>query len=256
MKDIYQEHTEITSEVKQFIENHKIVFPSTYGKLYAEAAQKRDVKLKPEEVLSREMLDEKLVRHIITLSDCTNRAIEAMETQNKTALQTIIAETKKLRHEIRELQKIIYKDTLTKCYNRKWFEDMVLESDKHSLRGDGTVVMVDLNRFKEINDTFGHITGDKVLMHIAVKLKQTGGYVVRYGGDEFMVLFDAKHVLGDIKQKMETVLQYFDKTHYQVDGKTFKISFAYGMASYTQGADILNVVEMADKAMYRHKNDK
>lgn len=256
MKNLQQEHIEITQEVKKAIENLKIVFPAHYGKLYYEASLARHIELKPDELLTHEMLDEKIVRHIITLSDCADQAIVAIETENKTVLASVLEETKKLQQEIQELQKLVYEDSLTKSYNRKWFDDTVLEDNKLSIRESGTIVMVDLNKFKEVNDTYGHIVGDKVLIHVAVKLKECGGRVVRYGGDEFLVIFDSKITSTEIQQKIESVLHYFEKIHFKVDEASFKISFAYGMAPFTRGADITHVIEAADKSMYKNKKSK
>ena len=253
MADLHQEHIEITNQVKQAIHNVPIVFPAQYGKLYYEASQSRDIHLKPDELLTYEMLDEKIVRNIITLSECADHAITAIETEDKSLLTSILEKTKQLQQEIQELQKIVYEDGLTKSYNRKWFDDTILTQDKLSLRDSGTIVMIDLNKFKEINDTYGHLVGDKVLIHVTAKLKESGGRVVRYGGDEFIVVFDAKVSTSAIKAKIENILRYFEKIHFKVEDKSFKVSFAYGMAPFTRGADVLHVVEAADKSMYRHK---
>lgn len=256
MKNLQQEHIDITNEVKDTIKDINIVFPALYGKLYQEAAHSHDIELQPDELLTREMLDEKIVRHIITLSDCADQAIMAIETENKAILLTVLAETKKLQKEIQELQKIVYEDGLTKSYNRKWFEDTVLDHNNISLRENGTIVLIDLNKFKDINDTYGHIIGDKVLIHLTVKLKETDGRVVRYGGDEFIVVFDSNVNSTQIKEKMEKLLTYFEKIHFKVEEKSFKISFAYGLAPFTRGADISSVIEVADRSMYKHKNGK
>lgn len=254
MKDLHQEHIDITDEVKQTIKSLKIVFPALYGKLYQEAAHARDIELKPNEFLTREMLDEKIVRHVITLAECADQAINAIETKNKTILASILLETKKLQKEIQELQKIVYEDSLTKSYNRKWFDDTVLDHDHLTLRENGTIVLIDLNKFKDINDTFGHVVGDKVLIHVTIKLKECGGRVVRYGGDEFIVIFDSNINSLQIKEKMESLLAYFDKIHFKVEDQSFKISFSYGIAPFTRGADAASVIEAADKSMYKHKS--
>jgi diguanylate cyclase (GGDEF)-like protein len=254
MKNLHQEHIEITNEVKNTIKDIKIVFPALYGKLYQEAAHTRDIELQPDELLTREMLDEKIVRHVITLAECADQAIMAIETENKAILSKVLAETKKLQKEIQELQKIVYEDGLTKSYNRKWFEDTVLDDNHISLRENGTIVLIDLNKFKDINDTYGHIIGDKVLIHLTVKLKETGGRVVRYGGDEFIVIFDSHVNSSQIKDKMEKLLAYFEKIHFKVENQSFKISFAYGLAPFTRGADISSVIDIADRSMYKHKS--
>ncbi|WP_310440300.1 GGDEF domain-containing protein [Sulfuricurvum sp.] len=254
MGDLFQEHVSITNEVKVKIEKLKVVFPADYSRFYTEAAQTHNIELKPNEVLSSEMLDEKMVRHLITLSKCTDDAINAIETEDKQALQTILLRTVALQEEIHELQKIVYEDGLTKSYNRKWFDDTIRDVDHISIRDNGTLVMVDLNKFKIINDTYGHIVGDKVLIHIATKLKESGGRVVRYGGDEFMIIFDEKVSQNEIKAKMENILSYCNKTHFKVEKSEFKINFAYGMAPFTHGTDIHAIIEIADKAMYKNKH--
>ncbi|HZF71355.1 GGDEF domain-containing protein [Sulfuricurvum sp.] len=256
MKDLQQEHIEITQEVKQAIAYMPVVFPAQYGRIFNEIAKSRDVELTPDELLTREMLDEKMVRHVLELSDCAERAVNAMEEENKNALNTIISETKKLQKEIQELQKIVYEDCLTKSYNRKWLDDKVLDHDQISLRDNGTIVMIDLNKFKEINDTYGHMIGDKVLVHLALKLKESGGRVVRYGGDEFILIFDEVVSIHQIEEKIKKILHYYEKIHFKIHDISFKISFAYGIAPFTKGCDITNVLETADKAMYLQKNGR
>lgn len=253
MSDLYKEHIDITNEVKETIQRLKVVFPAEYNRLYAEKAQAHHVKLKPDQVISSEMLDEKMVRHLITLSKCTDEAIHAIEIEDKEILKTVLKQTKILQEEIHELQKIVYEDGLTKSYNRKWFEDTLCNSDHISIRDSGTLVMVDLNKFKQINDTYGHVVGDKVLIHIAFKLKESGGRVVRYGGDEFLVIFDTKVSQNEIKTKIESLLEYCKHIHFKVDQNEFKINFAYGMAEFMKGASVDSIIQAADKAMYQNK---
>ncbi len=253
MKDLYQEHIHITEEVKHIIDPLKIVFPSEYGRFYSDIAHSHDIELKPDELLNREMLDEKMVRHVVSLVECTDTAIEAMEKEDKELLKTVLLKTKILQQEIQELQAIVYEDGLTKSYNRKWFEDTILTHDHIALRESGILVMVDLDRFKDINDTYGHIIGDKVLMHMAIKLKESGGRVIRYGGDEFLVIFDAKVSAEEIRTKLDKLIHYFQKVHFKVEPHSFKVSFSYGMAPFNRGDDVSSVIENADKAMYLHK---
>jgi len=253
MTDLYKEHIDITNEVKETIQKLKVVFPAEYNRLYAEKAKSHNVKLKPNQVISPEMLDEKMVRHLITLSKCTDEAIHAIETEDKEVLKTVLQQTKILQEEIHELQKIVYEDGLTKSYNRKWFEDTLCNSDHITIRDSGTLVMVDLNKFKQINDTYGHVVGDKVLIHIAFKLKESGGRVVRYGGDEFLVIFDTNISYNEIKTKMEAILEYCHHIHFKVDQNEFKINFAYGITEFKKDANIDTIIQAADKAMYDNK---
>lgn len=251
MSTTYEEHIAITAHIKKEIEPLDVVLPARYGKLYAEWAKKFQIELKPDELLNPEMLNEQMLRHIITLSECTDNAIKAIETQNTVQLRIILAETKKLRAETDTLRKMVYIDNLTHSYNRKWFDDTILDQDGVSMAKEGVLVVVDLNKFKFINDTYGHTIGDKVLIHIAHKLRTTGGEVVRYGGDEFIVLFNSD--TKEAEKKMENALSYFHKTHFKINSHSFKTSFAYGIAPFTKGSIRSVVIDQADSAMYRHK---
>ena len=231
-----------------------IVFPAQYGKLYMQASQDQSIELKPDELFDSEMLDEKIIRHIVTLHECADEALEAMDTEDKSLLQMAILKTKQLQEEIHELHKLVYEDSLTKSYNRKWLEDNIIDKNKLNIRDSGTLVVVDLNKFKKINDTYGHIVGDKVLFTIAKKLQETKGRVVRYGGDEFIIIFDQTISIEGITKELEIILRYFQKISFHVKDKySFKIDFAYGMASFDNTSKIDEVIEAADKAMYINK---
>lgn len=246
-------HAMITSRVKSIIEPMEIVFPSQYGKLYALEARTMNIDLHPEELLDSEMLDEKVVRHVITLSSCAEKAVTAIETEDKAALHAVLAEAKALRDEINSLRKIVYEDALTKSYNRKWFEDLYLDHSHTTLRTEGTIAIIDLNRFKEINDTFGHLVGDKVLAHVAHKLKEIDGEVVRYGGDEFLVIFPSEISPESVEEKIETMLQRCNKKVFRINSQSFKVSFSYGITVFKAGFDLETVIETADRKMYRQK---
>ncbi len=248
-----QHHAIITARVKSIIEPLEIVFPSQYGKLYALEARAQNIDLLPEELLDSEMLDEKVVRHVITLSSCAEKAVTAIEAEDKAALHAVLAETKALRDEINSLRKIVYEDALTKSYNRKWFEDLYLDHSRTALRTEGTIAIIDLNRFKEINDTFGHVVGDKVLAHVAHKLKEIGGEVVRYGGDEFLVVFPAEISPQAVQKKIDDMLSKCDKKVFKVNAQSFKVSFSYGVTVFSPGSPLETVIETADREMYRQK---
>ncbi|MDD2829159.1 MAG: GGDEF domain-containing protein [Sulfuricurvum sp.] len=256
MKNLYDKHIQVTEEIKKRIGTMKVVLPASYGKLYSHIAQHYALELHPEELLTSEMLDEKMVHHIVTLSNCADNALEAMETQDIAKLQEVIKETQKLKIDMAELTKIIYEDSLTKSYNRKWLEDTFLNNDKLLMRQRGVIAIIDLNKFKIINDNYGHIVGDKVLMHVAKRLQETGGKVVRYGGDEFIVVFDTDENIVDVNTTIELIIDDCENKSFMVEGESFKISFSYGIAEFEVGSEFHLVLNAADKAMYRYKNIK
>ena len=252
MKDHYPLHINITEEVRTIIDEHKVVFPAYYGKVYAQIAKKHNVELSASELLHKEMLDEKVVRHIVSLSEYADAAIDAMQTQNKEKLQCVINETKQLRDEIKELQSLVYIDSLTSCFNRKWFEDKFLNSDQISFSKNGTLVFIDLNRLKRINDTYGHIVGDKIIKYLAIKLKEISPNIVRLGGDEFALIFDNSHI-EQIQLKMKKAYDFFKKTKFKAGNIEFKATFAYGECSFKKGDLLSDIMDIADKKMYSFK---
>lgn len=253
MKNLHQKHINITQQVKNTIKEYQVVFPAQYGQLYSEIAQMHHVELNPEELVYAEMLDEKMVRHVISLCEYGDRAIDAMEANNALKLKEVIEETKKLHTEMQHLQQIVYEDSLTKTYNRKWFEDTYLNASKDKFSKSGTLVVADLNYFKTINDTYGHLVGDKVLKHIAKKFQDLAEEVIRYGGDEFVLLFSADYSEKQIDEKLSRLLHYYTKRIFKSDGQEFKIGFSYGMASFEKETWYEEVIKIADNAMYRHK---
>jgi hypothetical protein len=83
MSDLVQIHKDITHEVKELIEPMAIVFPAQYGKLYMQVSQEQSIELKPEQLFDSEMLDDKIIRHIVTLHECADEALEAMDKEDK-----------------------------------------------------------------------------------------------------------------------------------------------------------------------------
>lgn len=256
MQQTNKNHIIITELVKNRIKLQKVVLPASYAKIYTEEALSLNINLQINELLDPEMLGDKVVHHVVSLTSCTQKAINAIETEDKTALSEVLEETKALHLEIEELRKMVYEDALTKSYNRKWFEDTYLQSDKLTTIEDGTIVVIDLNKFKYINDTFGHNIGDKVLTHVAHKLKESGGDVIRYGGDEFLVLFKQVESPIIVEKKFETMISKCDKTTFKFENHNFKISFAYGVTSFQKGSSISSVIEIADKKMYANKRGR
>lgn len=151
--------------------------------------------------------------------------------------------------------KKIYTDTLTKCNSRAACLDMLdyLEDNK---KQDIMVVYMDLNRFKWVNDTYGHEKGDELLKIFAEVLMQTLGkecFVGRMGGDEFVaVLLDTTEArFLELWHQVEESLSL----HSDCLGFPYQMSSSYGYATRTKGTVISlhAVMQSADRKMYEHK---
>jgi diguanylate cyclase (GGDEF)-like protein len=146
-------------------------------------------------------------------------------------------------------------DSLTELPNRRWFRDEVNRAvTSRTLRSAG-LLLIDLNRFKEVNDTLGHHHGDNVLRQLGPRLRNSFGpedLVARLGGDEFAVFMpgaDTAAVEAAVDRLQEAV-----SAPVFVDGMSIELDASVGLAWYPfHGGDVDTLLERADVAMYRAK---
>jgi len=163
-----------------------------------------------------------------------------------------------------ELQKdkldyIAYHDSLTSLPNRLLFMDRLKQSFDHSQRSQDLVgvLFIDLDRFKEINDTYGHKVGDRVLQECAKRLKsavRNSDTVSRLGGDEFTVIIDrVKHsdvMVEVVKNILSTI-----RLPCLIQDKTFHLTASIGVSIFpNDGHSIHDLLKNADTAMYQAKD--
>jgi len=155
----------------------------------------------------------------------------------------------------RLLRQMAIEDALTGAYNRRHFYDHVREHLLPSQKDDEkTLVMVDFNHFKTVNDHLGHDAGDRLLIAFVRISKETvkeSGVVFRHGGDEFVILFDG---LGeqDVERMMKTIADTFHDL-------SAIASLSYGIVHFKASAinnehDMNDLLMKADKRMYAHKD--
>ncbi len=177
------------------------------------------------------------------------------ETTRYVAIFADITEHKQAEEHVRHLA---HYDALTDLPNRTLFNDRLGQAliNAHRNRCKAAVMFLDLDRFKQINDTLGHSVGDLLLQEAALRLKncmREGDTVSRLGGDEFVVLLP--EIAGEedayvVAQKLlNTVAQPFT-----LDGHELHISTSIGVSFYPDdGADTETLMKNADIAMYRAK---
>lgn len=153
------------------------------------------------------------------------------------------------------------KDFLTGLYNRHFLDEyqtMILSAAKRENR-KAAIIMVDLNDFKGINDTYGHNVGDKVLIETARVLKKVTRLeelVFRLGGDEFLIIIpniDNNQNLDNIKRRLTE--QFEDE--FIITDSSIKINFSLGYACFPEdGESIDELLRAADKWLYKEKSKR
>lgn len=168
---------------------------------------------------------------------------------------------------IREIEHMANHDGLTGLPNRQLFEDRLKSAIKRAKRNRGdnivkwefAVMMLDLDEFKSINDTFGHDQGDVLLTSVAERLtnlvRQTDT-VARMGGDEFILIFENQGDLRDTELIARKVLTAFEQP-FQLKTSAVNITPSIGVCHYPQdGEDLKTLIKHADIAMYQAKTKK
>ncbi len=165
-----------------------------------------------------------------------------------------------LRQREGELEHLAFHDPLTRLANRALFRDRVEHAIARGKRDhrEITVLFVDLDDFKSINDTLGHAAGDELLSAFAERLRacmRPGDTVARLGGDEFGILLDntpSEHEISSIATK---VLQS-TRVNFNVGGHEIRVTVSIGIGTNTVGADDAgSVLRSADIALYEAKGN-
>jgi two-component system, cell cycle response regulator len=128
------------------------------------------------------------------------------------------------------------------------------ECGENALMG---IMMMDIDSFKQINDTYGHLVGDYILKSVGSRLRESvrNGYVGRYGGDEFLIGLPGCNYETAEKRAQEIVARLTSEPVPTTVGE-IKISVSYGIAVDSNPVSLEYLIGIADEALYRQKNEK
>jgi diguanylate cyclase (GGDEF)-like protein len=159
---------------------------------------------------------------------------------------------------IRKLKRLTIEDSLTGLYNSRHFFDQL---DKEIKRSDRylhpiSLIFVDIDNFKEINDTHGHMIGDKILAQIAKRLKaclRANDSAYRFAGDEFTIILPETTSI-EAKYVADRILSKFANESFLIEGKEISnITPSIGIAEYQMNEGNQQFVHRADVTMYEAK---
>ncbi|MDD5118815.1 MAG: GGDEF domain-containing protein [Sulfuricurvum sp.] len=151
------------------------------------------------------------------------------------------------------------RDGATRLYNRRFLEEFIDKSSEQALRSNISyaILMIDIDYFKMVNDTYGHDSGDIVIKTLAEILQESirkADLAIRYGGEEFLVLLYNTTPEGAV-QVAEKIRARFNEKKYHFGADTIEKTLSIGVAHFPSQADsIWKVIKYADLALYEGKN--
>lgn len=194
---------------------------------------------------------------IIVAHDVTDR--KRLETDLKNANDRLEQQLNDIELLRAELQEQAIRDPLTNVYNRRFLADAMDRELSQAARNEtpASVVILDIDYFKQFNDTYGHRCGDYVLQYIAKFLSERirrGDVLCRYGGEEF-VIFMPNAPLEAAYQRAESMRNDISNAFIDYEGLHLKTSFSAGVAGFSFHGDTSDaLLTAADKALYQAKN--
>lgn len=188
---------------------------------------------------------------VIPITDESNIKIGAIE------IFTDLVDSRTLKKELEALRSLAFIDELTGVLNRRGFEYFLGEKKRETERFRKTfgILFIDIDDFKQINDTYGHKIGDKVLKMVAEVLKSNlriNDVVARYGGDEFVVIFEITDE-DELKVLANRINILINSSFIEDSGNLIKVSVSIG-GSISREGNLERVLEEADRLMYVSKS--
>ncbi|MBU0632166.1 GGDEF domain-containing protein [bacterium] len=211
-------------------------------------------------------LDEVGVIHnaIIDMVDKISSHTKLLDDLNYSLEEKIIERTQELQKVNEQLEKLSITDPLTKVSNRRHFENYVQEIWNLSVRTNIhlSLIMCDIDYFKTVNDTYGHLVGDEVLKNVAKtiqkSLKRSTDLVARYGGEEFVIILCDTDIAAAKEVCEEIVNNLKHRNNFKIGDKIiepFTMSFGISSMRPTKDHRYKDLLRLADEALYKAKEN-
>ena len=190
--------------------------------------------------------------HKITTLDMTL----AIETYHEALVMDIQDELDNVHFEKAALRERVQTDSLTGLFTREYGLAILNKGLTSEKKDNGLcIILADIDHFKVVNDTYGHLAGDEVLRKISklfISAVRDFDTVCRFGGEEFMIVL--RHTTNDVAMKVaERIRQSVSKKVIQYDGKDIHVTISQGVAIAESGSDSIGLLDKADTALYKAK---
>ncbi len=253
---------ELTDQTIKEISKLEVVLPEIYNDIFYTKANNLGIKINEKEkekaliyALNKiQKMKDETEKSTKILKTNIQKAKTAIKEKNIDDLKAIEEAMISLERRIIHLQEDLYIDELTHIYNRRWLYEKYLVSEKFN--HDGVFAFVDIDKFKNVNDNYGHLTGDKVLTMIGSLLRKINdAFAVRFAGDEFILI--SKNLNKEkLTKLLEAIRNNLKATNLKYENKTFNITFSFGIVDFNNNDNFKEIFKKVDLLMYQDKNDK
>ena len=214
------------------------------------------------EVYAHKIRQTKNIDNIIETLEEALRETRALHTTNEMAAarqQVALAEQRieRLKSELELVTRLVREDQLTRALNRRGLEDALKREVARAARTETPlcVAMIDIDNFKNLNDTHGHLAGDRVLVHLVEIIQdtlRTNDLIGRYGGEEFLLLLPSSPLEAacEVMQRLQNQLA---QKPIVWENQELRVTFSVGVAALRPEEIELDLINRADKAMYEAK---
>lgn len=258
LKDASRAIDTISDESIDSSEHAREIFKSTYKEIAKKSLQSYENTNDQFERLSKMQQE--------TLSECEKSHIDYPsikqkfdEIQEHMSQEVQKANTliSRLTRQVQELEESSNLDSLTKVFNRRALTSYLTTiCEKGSIHSNLHLLILNIDDFKLINDTHGHIAGDKILIFIANMLRKTlrdGDKVFRYGGEEFIITLNRVSE-NECQEIGNRILKLISSNQLIYKGTALNVTMSIGGTQYYEGDVPDKIIARADKALYRSKH--
>lgn len=171
--------------------------------------------------------------------------------------QALARQNTELEAALQRINEMAIRDELTGVYNRRYLMERIAEETHRCMRSGSTfcICMVDIDLFKKINDTYGHLSGDDVLRNVAStasKALRQADFFGRFGGEEFAMVLTDTPVEGAMITA-QRVREQIEKLAFPEINETLRVTISIGVAEHVRGSESAATLKRADEALYRAK---
>ncbi len=173
--------------------------------------------------------------------------------------RTLSASHSELKKSVAIIEEMAIRDELTGVYNRRYLMELLENEKNRAVRG-GTqfvIAMLDVDQLKEVNDIYGHLTGDQVLRSVSISIRESLRNIDncgRYGGDEFILVLAQTDIKGAMAS-VERIRASIEQNHFPDLKPGFRITVSIGLTEYRPPEEVEEMIARVDSVLYRAKNE-